>query len=97
MISVSVILSLALAPFVLGQSNNSELGIEAIEAHFTNAGIVPSLLASFDPSAVLTLSYNGVGNISPGQALTNTREFMTRLCQILMADTTLLCRGRSYS
>ncbi|THG99729.1 hypothetical protein EW026_g2655 [Hermanssonia centrifuga] len=73
MISVSVILSLALAPFVLGQSNNSELGIEAIEAHFTNAGIVPSLLASFDPSAVLTLSYNGVGNISPGQALTNTQ------------------------
>ena len=73
MVFLPLILSLAAAPFVLAQSNNTELQIEAIEAHFNNSGIVPSLLATFTPSAVFNLSYEGVGAISPGQALTKAR------------------------
>ncbi|KAH7930907.1 PEBP-like protein [Leucogyrophana mollusca] len=73
MISLSVILSLALIPFVQAQSNDPVLDIAAIQAHFSGSGLVPSLLPSFNPSAVLTVSYSGVGNISPGQALTQTQ------------------------
>lgn len=74
MISAQFLLALTFVPFVFSQANNGTLGVEAIEAHFSNAGIVPSLLQSFDPSAVLTLSYDGVGNISPGQPLTQSRK-----------------------
>jgi hypothetical protein len=59
MISFPIIASLALLPFVTAQSTNSALQIEAIEAHFTASGIVPSLLSAFNPSAVLTLNYAG--------------------------------------
>jgi phosphatidylethanolamine-binding protein (PEBP) family uncharacterized protein len=59
-----------LGPLVNAQStNDTALGIAAIEAHFTNAELVPSLLSSFDPSAVMTVTFSGVGVISPGQNL----------------------------
>ncbi len=74
MVFLPLILSLAAAPFVLAHSNNTELQIEAIEAHFNNSGIVPSLLTSFTPSAVFNLSFQGVGDVSPGQALTKERK-----------------------
>ena len=69
----SAFVSVALAALAAAQSNNTELGIEAIEAHFSNAGIVPSLLTTFDPVAVVSLSYSGVGDITPGQPLTKDR------------------------
>ena len=69
----SAFVSVALAALVAAQANNTELGVEAIEAHFSNAGIVPSLLTTFDPVAVMSLSYTGVGDISPGQQLTKDR------------------------
>ena len=77
MVFAQAVLVLALAPFVLGDNSTSSsgaLGVEAIEAHFSNAGIVPSLLSSFDPEALLSVSYDGVGAISPGQALTKDRK-----------------------
>ena len=80
MIFAPVVLSFALASVKLAAaqnstaSNNTAVGIEAIEAHFTQSGLVPSLLPTFDPSAVLTLSFDGVGDISPGQALTQQRK-----------------------
>ncbi|KAF8527050.1 phosphatidylethanolamine-binding protein [Gautieria morchelliformis] len=63
-------LSAALVSHAQSTANNPQLGIQAIEAHFTNAGIVPSLLKQFSPSALMTLSYNGVGQVQPGQNLT---------------------------
>lgn len=58
MISASLaILALAACSAVNGQDNAVQ--IEAIEAHFAGAGIVPSLLTAFEPSAVLTINYNG--------------------------------------
>lgn len=79
MIFAPVVLSFALASVKLvaaqnsTASNNTGLGVAAIEAHFTQAELVPSLLPTFDPSAVLTLSFTGVGDVSPGQALTQQR------------------------
>jgi hypothetical protein len=55
-------------------TNDTALGIAAIEAHFTNAGLVPSLLSSFVPSAVMTVNFAGVGAISPGQNLSKQGE-----------------------
>lgn len=73
---VSIVSTLALALLSQAQTNgnNTELGIEAIEAHFINSAIVPSLLKNFTPSAVLTVSFNGVGAVQPGQNLTVNRQ-----------------------
>lgn len=49
---------------------DTALEIAAIEAHFFNAGLVPDLLPSFDPSALMTATFPGTGVISPGQSLT---------------------------
>jgi phosphatidylethanolamine-binding protein len=64
-------LSLALLPFVAAQDHS--LDIKAIEAHFNQSHIVPDFLTSFTPSALLDLNYAGVGNVTPGQALTITQ------------------------
>jgi hypothetical protein len=64
-----------LGPLVNAQStNDTALGIAAIEAHFTNADLVPSLLSSFTPTALMTVTFPGGGAISPGQNLTMARE-----------------------
>lgn len=72
MIFTPVVLSFALASLKLvqAQTSNTTLGIEAIDAHFTQSGIVPSLLPTFDPIALLTLTYDAVGDVAPGTALT---------------------------
>jgi len=71
MVSLPVLLSLALLPFVAAQDHS--LDIKAIEAHFTQSHIVPDFLTSFTPSALLDLNYAGVGNVTPGQDLTVTQ------------------------
>ena len=64
-----------LGPLVNAQStNDTALEIAAIEAHFKNAELVPSLLSTFTPTAVMTVSFTGVGAISPGQNLTKERK-----------------------
>ena len=55
-------------------ANDSALGIVAIEAHFTNAELVPQLLSTFSPSAIINVTFSGVGAISPGQNLSRSRE-----------------------
>ena len=37
----------------------SALGIAAIKAHFSNAGLVPALLETFEPQGTLTLNFDG--------------------------------------
>ena len=77
------IISTSFALFFLGSlvkaqsTNDTSLEIAAIEAHFTGADIVPSLLASFDPSAVMTVTFPGVGAITPGQNLTEDRAHLS--------------------
>jgi phosphatidylethanolamine-binding protein len=50
-------------------SDDTALGIASIEANFKNADIVPDLLPSFNPSAIMNVAFPGVGPISPGQNL----------------------------
>ncbi|KAF8892710.1 phosphatidylethanolamine-binding protein [Infundibulicybe gibba] len=69
MFSLLVLVSLAVAPFVSAQSNELPTQIAAIEAHFNQAAIVPAALPTFKPTAILTLNFPGVGNITAGQAL----------------------------
>jgi phosphatidylethanolamine-binding protein (PEBP) family uncharacterized protein len=49
--------------------DHTALGISATEADFENSGLVPELLPSFNPSALMTVTFPGVGPISPGQNL----------------------------
>jgi phosphatidylethanolamine-binding protein len=63
-----------LGSLVNAQVNDNGIGIAAIEAHFTQAGLVPALLPTFDPTSVMTVNFPGVGAITPGQALTKDRE-----------------------
>ncbi|KAH8102846.1 phosphatidylethanolamine-binding protein [Cristinia sonorae] len=73
MFVLPLILSVAVAPFVLGQ-DNLPLEIEAVEAHFNNSGLVPSLLANFTPTAVFSLAFEGTdGTVQPGQAFTDKK------------------------
>jgi len=71
MISLTL-LTLALAPFVAAQATTQQ--VEGIEANFQQAGLTGSgntaLLASFSPSALLSLNFAGVGDIDVGKALT---------------------------
>lgn len=76
--ATTVALSL-LGSLVNAQSaGDTGLGIAAIEAHFTNAELVPELLSTFAPSALINVTFNGVGAISPGQNLTKERESFYR-------------------
>jgi len=66
MISFTLVSLALLSSFA--NAATSLLDIEAIEAHFQQALIVPSLLSTFTPGAVLSVSFSG-SEITPGQAL----------------------------
>jgi phosphatidylethanolamine-binding protein len=84
--ATTVALSL-LGSLVNAQSaNDTALGIVAIEAHFTNAELVPQLLSTFVPSAVLNVTFAGVGAISPGQNLSREREYLSLSSTIKKKD-----------
>jgi hypothetical protein len=72
MICLSVFVSLALIPFAFSQSPNGNVEIAGIEANFVNAGLVPSFLTTFVPSAVMNAAF-GNGDIAPGTPLTRER------------------------
>ncbi|KAH9171461.1 phosphatidylethanolamine-binding protein [Lactarius sanguifluus] len=92
-------LSTSFALFFLGSlvnaqsSNDNAIGIAAIEAHFTGAGLVPSLLTSFDPTALMTVTFSGVGAISPGQNLTKDQAAPTPEITIVPVNTTVSLQG----
>ncbi|KAI0073406.1 PEBP-like protein [Panus rudis PR-1116 ss-1] len=97
MISLSFVRVLSLAavvlPFAYAQ-NNTALDIEAIKAHFANAGIVPSLLTSFDPEALVTLNYPGFETVAPGQALTKDQVAPTPGVQVTPANSSVTLNGK---
>jgi len=90
----STIVVLSALPFVFCQStNDTGLEIEAIEAHFDQSGIVPSLLSSFDPDALLTVTYPGIGAISPGQPLQEEQVAPTPVISITPANSSVSLTG----
>ena len=89
-------LALSLLPVAFAQDSNVALDIEAIKAHFSNAGLVPSLLATFDPVAAMSVSFPGVGVIQPGQALAMDRKYrscVSRVRTLLIRVAPPSCRG----
>jgi len=73
--------------------NDTNIGIEAIQAHFQNAGLVPSLLKQFTPSALLALSYNGVSVVQPGQNLTTDAVTLVPQLQITPVNSSVSLTG----
>ncbi|KAF5386734.1 hypothetical protein D9615_001781 [Tricholomella constricta] len=94
MISLPILVSLALFPFTLAQSSDTALQVAAIEAHFKQSEIVPSLLASFDPSALLTVDYASVGVITPGQLLTKEQSAPTPEVTVTPVNSSLELTGK---
>ncbi|KAF9066850.1 phosphatidylethanolamine-binding protein [Rhodocollybia butyracea] len=92
MFVVPVLFAFAI-PFVAAQSNDTAVQIEAIEAHFTQADLVPELLATFNPSAALTINFDGVGDVSPGQALTQDQVAPTPTITIMPANSSVSLSG----
>lgn len=66
MISLTLVSLALLSSFA--NAATTLVDIEAIEAHFQQALIVPSLLPTFTPGAVLSVAFSG-SDITPGQAL----------------------------
>jgi len=66
----SSLVFLSLAALTIAQSTgNTALELAAIQAHFSQAGLVPDLLQTFAPTAVMNVTFDGVGAIQPGQAI----------------------------
>lgn len=65
-----------LGSLVNAQSSTSDIALDivAIQAHFTNAELVPELLTTFNPDAVLNVTFHSNLTITPGQNLTTERE-----------------------
>jgi len=82
--------ALSLASLVSAQS---PLDIAVIEAHFTNAGIVPDLLKTFVPSATLNASFSGVGAITPGEALSKDQVAPAPVLTINPANSSVTFSG----
>lgn len=66
-------LALCNAPPVLAQTNSTMVEIEAIKAHFAQSGLVPASLPQFTPSALLAVSFTGLGKIAIGQPISRER------------------------
>jgi hypothetical protein len=60
-------LFVACALFSVALAQSTQLQLEGIEAHFTNAQLVPVPIPAFEPTAILTANFGGLGNITPGQ------------------------------
>jgi hypothetical protein len=94
MFALPLLISSVFLSLVASQLNDSALQIEAIQAHFNQAGIVPSLLPSFDPSALLAANFAGVGDITPGQPLTKEQSAPTPTISIYPANSSVALTGQ---
>ncbi|TDL27199.1 PEBP-like protein [Rickenella mellea] len=81
---------ITIAAAILGATAQSTtLDIQAIQANFQNALIVPNLLPSFDPSALIALDFSTVGQISPGQNLTQDQVKPTPSITLVPANSSV--------
>jgi len=69
MLSLSIVASFALIPLAAAQQNVN-LELAAAKAHFEQSLLVPELIEAFNPTALITVNYPGVGDITHGQLLT---------------------------
>lgn len=57
MFALSLVAAAVVAPLVFAQ--DATLGLQAIKAHFQQSALVPDLFASFQPTALVTLTFSG--------------------------------------
>ncbi|KAF8168721.1 phosphatidylethanolamine-binding protein [Pholiota molesta] len=90
MLSFSLLATIALVPFAAAQT---ALDIAGIKANFNQSAIVPDLLASFNPSAVLSLNFAGVGVVQPGQLFTKEQVSAAPAVTLTPADSSVSLTG----
>ena len=62
------------ALFSVALAQSTELQLEGIEAHFKNAELVPVPVPVFEPTAILAANFQGLGNITPGQLISENGQ-----------------------
>ena len=67
-------LFVACALISVALARSTELQLEAIEAHFNNAQLVPVPIPAFEPVAILDANFQGLGSITPGQLVKKTGQ-----------------------
>jgi len=67
MFTLSLVAAAVVAPLVLAQDTN--LGLQAIKAHFQQSHLVPDLFSTFAPTALVTLNFSAGVVLQPGQNL----------------------------
>ncbi|KJA27255.1 hypothetical protein HYPSUDRAFT_198521 [Hypholoma sublateritium FD-334 SS-4] len=90
MICLTLVATLALAHLSVAQVS---VGVEAIEAHFQQSAVVPDLLASFNPSALISLNFAGVGDAQPGQLFAKEQVAPTPTVTIAAANSSVSLTG----
>jgi len=66
-------LALCSIPPVPAQPNSTIVEIDAIKAHFAQSGLVPAFLPTFTPTALLAVSFKGLGSVAIGQPVSRER------------------------
>jgi phosphatidylethanolamine-binding protein (PEBP) family uncharacterized protein len=94
MLSLVFLTTLACFNAALAQSTNIPLELAGVEANFKQAELVPSLLPAFDPSALLTINYPGVGDVTSGQHLTKDQTSAQPTVTITPANSSVSLSGK---
>ncbi|KAF9792422.1 phosphatidylethanolamine-binding protein [Thelephora terrestris] len=81
------------ATFAVALAQSTELQLEAIEAHFQNAELVPVPIPVFDPTAVLTANFQGLGDITPGQLISQDQVANSPNLTLTPANSTITLNG----
>jgi len=83
-----------LGPFVNAQAtNDTALGIAAIQAHFSNAKLVPDFLPTFAPLGLLSAVFPGVGELQPGQNLSTAQSANEPQLTVIPANSSVSLTG----
>ncbi|KAN0075233.1 Phosphatidylethanolamine-binding protein PEBP [Tylopilus felleus] len=84
----------SLTPIVPAQPNNTTIQIEAIQAHFNQSGLVPVVLPKFTPTALLAVSFKGLGKITIGQAISKEQAVYEPQLSLTPVNASAPLRGK---
>lgn len=79
--------------FSAALAQSTELQIEAVEAHFKNAELVPVPIPVFEPTAILTANFQSLGDITPGQLVSKDQVANSPNLTLTPANSTITFNG----
>ncbi|KAH0830476.1 phosphatidylethanolamine-binding protein [Lanmaoa asiatica] len=91
--SLGLALALCSIPPVPAQPNSTTVEIEAIKAHFNQSGLVPGFLPQFTPSALLAVSFKGLGRVAIGQPVSREQVLYEPNLSVTAANVSMALRG----